>query len=360
MAANIFGNILQFTSFGESHGPAIGGVLDGLPPGLIIDYEFIKDQLKRRKPVFKQGGTSRREDDEIIWLSGIVEGKTTGAPLVFMMENKNYQSKDYDELKNVYRPSHADYTYEKKYGIRDYRGGGRSSARETATRVVAGSIAQSVLKTYGIEILSAVTQIGEVKASKSLAGITKDKVHHLKYGFLDDNQIDRIDLLIEGLRQDNDTTGGVISCVIRNVPVGIGEPVYHKLHAELASAMMSINAVKGFEYGEGFKSAEKKGSEHNDSFILKDERVHTKTNFSGGIQGGISNGEDILFRVAFKPVSSIGKKQKTIDSKGQSREIEIVGRHDVCVVPRALPVVESMAALVIADHLLWANASKIS
>lgn len=360
MASNSFGNILTFSSFGESHGTAIGGVLDGFPAGIEIDYRFVEQQLKRRKPVSKQGGTERKEDDEVVWLSGLEDNKTTGAPIAFLIKNKNQRQSDYDTLKNVYRPSHADYTWQKKYGIRDHKGGGRASARETAVRVVAGALARLLLQKHNIELLAGVSQIGNVKANKTINEFTVNDLQKSSYGFLEPNRDNELDQLINRLRNEGDTAGGVVSCIIRNAPVGLGEPVYHKLQAGLASAMMSINAVKGFEYGEGFNAASMFGSEHNDKFEINSHEIRAKTNHSGGIQGGISNGEDIYFSVAFKPVSSIRKSQQTVNSDKEPQKITISGRHDVCVVPRAIPIVESMAALVIADFLLWSKTSSVS
>lgn len=360
MASNSLGHILKFTSFGESHGSAIGGVIDGLPAGLMIDYAFIWRQLNRRKPVFKKGGTGRAEDDQVVWLSGLYENKTTGAPLAFLIENKNQRQSDYDFLKDVYRPSHADYTWQEKFGVRDHKGGGRASARETAVRVVAGAIAELFLKQHHIELFAGVNQIGNIKAKRNITDVTAHDIEQNSYGFLDKDRENEIDGLIRKLQEEGDSTGGTVSCVIRNVPAGLGEPVYHKLQSDLAAAVMSINAVKGFEYGEGFGAASMLGSQHNDEFEIKDDKVRTKTNHSGGIQGGITNGEDIFFRVAFKPVSSIGKNQQTVNTDKQPEEILVSGRHDVCIVPRAVPVVESMAALVMADFLLWSETSFIS
>ncbi len=358
MSANTFGNILTLTSFGESHGPVVGGVIDGLPAGLEVDFSFIKQQLDRRKPQKNEGGTARTEADEVNWLSGIFQGKTTGSPLAFTITNKQHRSSDYDHLKDIYRPSHADFTWERKYGFRDYRGGGRASARETVVRVVAGALVYQLLKLNDISVISAVTQIGGIKAEAELNDISncKDQL----YGFADQSRVKEIEQLMKKLREQGDTAGGVVGCRITGVPAGLGEPVYHKLHADLAAAMMSINSVKGFEYGEGFAAADMFGSEHNDAFISKDTNIITQTNHSGGIQGGISNGEDILFRLAFKPVASVNQTQDTVNSEGKPVKLKIYGRHDVCVVPRALPIVESMATLVIADHLLWSKSSRIS
>ncbi|MFW6020358.1 MAG: chorismate synthase [Bacteroidales bacterium] len=360
MASNSLGNILKFSSFGESHGSAIGGVLDGFPAGIEIDQNFVQQQIERRKPHSKKGGTERKEDDEVVWLSGLEDNKTTGAPIAFLIKNKNQRQADYDSLKNVYRPSHADYTWQKKYGVRDFKGGGRASARETVVRVVAGALALLMLKKYNIELVAGVSQIGTIIANKDIIDVSPDDIKQHDYGFIDDSRAEDIDRLISNLKATGDTTGGIVKCVIRNVPAGLGEPVYHKLQADLAFAMMSINSVKGFEYGEGFNAASMLGSEHNDEFEIRNNEIRTKTNHSGGIQGGISNGEAIYFSVAFKPLSSIRKSQQTVNPDMEPEKIAISGRHDVCVVPRALPIVESMAALVIADFLLWAKASSIS
>ncbi|MFO8087416.1 MAG: chorismate synthase [Bacteroidales bacterium] len=360
MSANTIGNVLKLTSFGESHGPAIGGVLDGFPPGIYLDESFIAQELKRRKPMHISGGTAREEADQLQVLSGVFEQQSTGAPLAFLIENKNQNPADYQGLKDIYRPSHADYCWEQKFGIRDYRGGGRSSARETAVRVVAGAMAKLLLKREEIEIVSAVTRIGAVATDKGIGHLTKSQALDLTYGFADKGRSREVEKYIAMLREEGDTVGGVISCEIRNVAVGLGAPVYHKLHADLGAAMLGINAVKGFETGEGFAAAQMKGSEHNDAWIMDDDTMSTKTNHAGGILGGISSGQTIRFNIAFKPVSSIQKKQRTLSRQKQETTIEITGRHDVCVVPRALPVVEAMAALVIADHLLWSKTTKVS
>ena len=360
MASNSLGHFLKFTSFGESHGSAIGGVLDGFPAGIEIDYKFIQQQLERRKPDSKKGGTERKEDDEVEWLSGVYENKTTGAPIAFLIKNKNQRQGDYDALKNVYRPSHADYTWQKKYGLHDYKGGGRASARETVVRVVAGALAQLLLQNYNIELLAGVSQIGKIKAKNTINDVSTYDIKQNSFGFIDSSRANELDQLINKLRKEGDSTGGIISCLIHNVPAGLGEPVYHKLQADLASAMMSINSVKGFEYGEGFNAASMLGSDHNDEFEILNNEIRTKTNHSGGIQGGVTNGEDIYFSVGFKPVSSIHKSQQTVNAKKEPEKITISGRHDVCIVPRALPIVESMAALVIADFLLWAKTSSVS
>jgi chorismate synthase len=351
MAGNTFGKIFSFTSFGESHGIAIGGIIDGCPPGIAIDRDFVQSELNRRKPGQSKITTPRLEADVVEFLSGIFEGKSTGTPIGFIIKNKDQQSKDYDHLKNVYRPSHADYTYDKKYGIRDHRGGGRSSARETATRVVAGAIAKLILKAFGIKVLGYVSQIGTVSMNDD-SKITYEAIEKSMVRCPDTYTSDKMIALIEELQKEGDSTGGIVSCVIENCPAGLGEPVFDKLHADLGKAMLSINAVKGFEFGYGFKSAAMRGSQLNDSFSNEGGKIITKTNFSGGIQGGISNGERIYFDVAFKPVATIMKQQKTVDKEGGNIDFKAQGRHDPCVVPRAVPIVESMAALVIVDHLL--------
>jgi chorismate synthase len=323
MAGNAFGSIFKLTTFGESHGTAIGGVIDGCPAGITLDFDAIQHEMDRRKPGQSKIVTQRKEPDTVQFLSGIFEGITTGTPIGFVIQNANQKSNDYSHIKDVYRPSHADFTYTEKYGQRDYRGGGRSSARETACRVVAGAIAKQFLQT--IEI-NADTEVAEQMISR-----------------------------IKAIRKEGDTIGGVISCVIKNVPVGLGEPVFDRLHAQLGKAMLSINAVKGFQYGSGFEGTQLKGSEHNDAFNADGS---TKTNLSGGIQGGISNGMDIYFDVAFKPVATIMQAQDTIDKDGNEVEMHGKGRHDPCVVPRAVPIVEAMAALVIADFMLLNRLSK--
>lgn len=359
MAGNIFGKLFTLTTFGESHGTALGGVLDGCPVGLQIDLDFIQSELDRRRPGQSHIVTQRKESDTVEFLSGIFEGKTMGTPIGFIIRNENQKSKDYEHNIDVYRPSHADYTYEAKYGTRDYRGGGRSSARETVCRVVAGAIAKLILKQHGISINAYTSQVGDIKLLKDY--------HDLDFSKTDSNVVRCPDALlaetmiqkIEQVRKAGDTIGGVISCVVKGTPVGLGEPVFDKLHADIGKAMLSINAVKGFEYGSGFEGVKMNGSQHNDSFVSKKGEVHTMTNHSGGIQGGISNGEDIYFRVAFKPVATIMQKQNTINSKGEVVEMMGKGRHDPCVLPRAVPIVEAMVALVLVDHLLRNKSTKI-
>lgn len=354
MAGNSIGNIFKLTTFGESHGPAIGGIIDGCPAGLSIDFEAIRNEMQRRKPGQSAIVTQRKEEDAVHFLSGIFEGKTTGTPIGFTIQNTDQKSKDYSHIKDVYRPSHADYTYDKKYGIRDYRGGGRSSARETACRVVAGAIAKQLLK--DIKITAYVSSVGEMELTKPYSEVDFSEIEKNPVRCPDAAMASKMEDYIKSIRKEGDTIGGTVSCVIQNVPVGLGEPVFDKLHAELGKAMLSINAVKGFEYGSGFAGTKMKGSEHNDIFETDSS---TKTNHSGGIQGGISNGDDIYFKVAFKPVATIMQKQETIDNKGNKATAEGKGRHDPCVVPRAVPIVEAMAALVIADFWLLSKISKI-
>jgi|TARA_R110000851_G_scaffold77514_3_gene170730 chorismate synthase len=354
MAGNSFGKIFKLTTFGESHGPAIGGIIEGCPAGLSLDFEAINAEMQRRKPGQSAIVTQRKEEDEVKFLSGIFEGKTTGTPIGFTIENTDQKSKDYSHIKDIYRPSHADYTYDKKYGIRDYRGGGRSSARETACRVVAGAIAKQMLQ--HIKITAFVSSVGEIELKKNYSEVDFSEIEKNPVRCPDAEMASKMESYIKSIRKEGDTVGGTVTCVIQNVPIGLGEPVFDKLHAELGKAMLSINAVKGFEYGSGFSGTQMKGSQHNDQF-KKDGS--TKTNHSGGIQGGISNGEDIYFKVAFKPVATIMQKQETIDSKGDKAVAEGKGRHDPCVVPRAVPIVEAMGALVLADFYLLNKISKI-
>jgi|TARA_B100001057_G_scaffold184123_2_gene184855 chorismate synthase len=351
---NSFGNIFKITTFGESHGKAIGGIIDGCPSGHEIDFNFISNEMNRRKPGQSKIVTQRKENDSVEFFSGIFNGITTGTPIGFIIKNNDQKSKDYDHLKNSFRPSHADFVYEKKYGIRDYKGGGRSSARETACRVVAGAIAKQILK--DISIYAYTSSIGNISIDENYE---ISKVEDIEKSIVrcPDNKIsDQMIHEVKKARKNGDTLGGIVKCIIKNVPIGLGEPVFNKLHSELGRAMLSINAVKGFEYGSGFRGTKMKGSEHND-IILKD--LTTKTNFSGGIQGGISNGMDIYFNVAFKPVATIMKNQNTVDSNGNKSIIEGKGRHDPCVVPRAIPIVEAMAAIVILDYYLINKTKKI-
>lgn len=354
MAGNSFGKIFKLTTFGESHGAAIGGIIDGCPAGLSINFEAIQTEMQRRKPGQSAIVTQRREADEVTFLSGIFEGKTTGTPIGFLIENTDQKSKDYSHIKDIYRPSHADFTYDKKYGIRDYRGGGRSSARETACRVVAGAIAKQLLK--DIKITAYVSSVGEMELKKSYSEVDFSEIEKNPVRCPDVETASKMEEYIKAIRKEGDTVGGTVTCVIKNMSIGLGEPVFDKLHAELGKAMLSINAVKGFEYGSGFAGTQMNGSVHNDIF---DTDGSTRTNHSGGIQGGISNGEDIYFKVAFKPVATIMQKQKTIDTQGNQAIAEGKGRHDPCVVPRAVPIVEAMAALVLADFWLLNKISKI-
>jgi len=353
MAGNAFGSIFKLTTFGESHGTAIGGVIDGCPAGIPLDFEAIQHEMDRRKPGQSKIVTQRKEPDTVKFLSGIFEGITTGTPIGFVIENANQKSKDYTHIKDVFRPSHADFTYTEKYGQRDYRGGGRSSARETACRVVAGAIAKQFLNT--IEINAYTSSVGEITLNKSYKDLDLAKAETNDVRCPDTAVAEQMISKIKAIRKEGDTIGGVISCVIKNVPVGLGEPVFDRLHAQLGKAMLSINAVKGFQYGSGFKGTQLKGSQHNDAFNADGS---TKTNLSGGIQGGISNGMDIYFDVAFKPVATIMQAQDTIDKNGNEVEMHGKGRHDPCVVPRAVPIVEAMAALVIADFMLLNRLSK--
>jgi chorismate synthase len=353
--SNSYGTLFKISTFGESHGPAIGVVIDGCPAGLTLDEAFIQAELDRRKPGQSKITTQRKEDDTFKILSGVFEGKTTGTPLAIVIENQDQRSKDYSHIAEAFRPSHADYTYEAKYGIRDYRGGGRSSARETAARVAAGAVAKLLLQRLGVTIQAYVSQVGDIKAPHYTAldlSKTEDNIVRCP----DDAIAEQMIALIDQVRLDRDTIGGLVTCVIQNTPVGLGEPVFDKLHAELGKAMLSINAVKGFEYGSGFDGIRLRGSAHNDEFYTDGDRVRTRTNHSGGIQGGISNGEDIYFNVAFKPVATIMQDQASVDKHGNEATVSGKGRHDPCVVPRAVPIVEAMAALVLVDFLLRNNA----
>lgn len=353
MMSNTFGNLFTLTTFGESHGECIGGIIDGCPAGKKIDIKSVQTDLDRRKPGQSKIVTQRKEDDQLEILSGIFEGKTTGTPIGFIIKNKDHKSKDYNHIKESFRPSHADYVYEKKYGNRDYRGGGRSSARETACRVVAGSIAKQILD--NVKINAYVSSVGNISVNKPHSELDFDNTEKNNVRCPDLDVAKEMEELILKVRKDGDTVGGVVTCVIKNTPVGLGEPVFKKLHSELGAAMLSINAVKGFEYGSGFDGVKMRGSDHND--IINSDGS-TKTNNSGGIQGGISNGMDIYFNVAFKPVATIMKDQESIDSKGKKTTVKGKGRHDPCVVPRAVPIVEAMAALVILDYTLINNSRK--
>ena len=354
MAGNSFGRLFRLTTFGESHGPAIGGVIDGCPAGLLLDLEAVQGELDRRKPGQSAIVTQRKEADTVLFYSGIFEGKTTGTPIGFVIHNSNQKSTDYAHIRDSYRPSHADFTYDEKYGFRDYRGGGRSSARETASRVVAGAIARQLLAPVTIQAY--VSQVGNMKLDKTYDRLDLSLTESNPVRCPDPETAERMEAYIREVRKEGDTIGGIVSCVIRQVPRGLGEPVFDKLHAELGKAMLSINAVKGFEYGSGFGGVAMKGSEHNDAF---NPDGSTRTNNSGGIQGGISNGMDIYFNVAFKPVATLIQSYETIDKEGNAVTAQGKGRHDPCVVPRAVPIVEAMAALVLADFSLLNRSVKL-
>lgn len=359
MSGSVFGKLFRVSTFGESHGKGLGGVIDGCPAGIEIDETFIQEELDRRKPGQSKIVTQRKEGDKVKFFSGVFEGMSTGTPIGFVIENDNQKSKDYDHIKDKYRPSHADYTFQEKFGFRDYRGGGRSSARETASRVVAGAVAKLVLNHFKIQINAYVSQVGAIQMDQ--------KYNEIDTTLIESNIVrcpdakvaeEMIDHIIE-VRKAGDTIGGVVDCVIKGVPVGIGEPVFDKLHAELGKAMLSINAVKGFEFGSGFEGVKQRGSEHNDPFEIVDGEVFTKTNKSGGIQGGISNGQDIYFRTAFKPVATIMQDQPSINESGEAVTVSGKGRHDPCVVPRAVPIVEAMAALTILDYILISKTNRL-
>lgn len=357
--SSTYGKLFKISTFGESHGAAIGAVIDGCPAGLTFDLEEIQFQLDRRKPGQSRITTQRQEGDKVEVLSGVFEGKTTGTPIALVIHNEDQRSKDYSHIADKYRPSHADYTYTEKYGVRDYRGGGRSSARETAARVAAGALAMRMLAEKGISVCSYVSQVGKLRLEQ--------RYSELDLSTVDDNAVrcphpvmaEKMFTYIDEIRKAGDSVGGVITGVIKGVPAGWGEPVFDKLHAELGKAMLSINAVKGFEYGSGFEGTSLLGSEHNDAFFMEDGKVQTQTNHSGGIQGGISNGQDIYFKVAFKPTATIMRDQKSVNEAGEAVTVSGKGRHDPCVLPRAVPIVDAMAALVLADFMLRARASKL-
>lgn len=355
MSGNTFGKLFRFTGFGESHGEFIGGVIDGCPAGIALDLDAIQFELNRRKPGQSEITTQRKEADEVKFISGIFEGKTTGMPLAFLIANADVRSKDYSHIKDMFRPSHADFTWQQKFGHRDYRGGGRSSARETATRVVAGAIAKQILEKFDISFVAFTISIGNISAENIPVNPEIDQVEANLVRCPDKAAAETMEGLIKKVKKDGDTIGGVIECRINNVPAGLGAPVFDKLEADLAKAMLSINASKGFEIGSGFKGTEMRGSEHNDSWQKTNEKFSTKTNYSGGIQGGISNGMPIVFKVAFKPVATLLKDQESVDIEGNKVIIKGKGRHDPCVVPRAVPIVEAMAALVILDHMMLNN-----
>ena len=350
--SNTYGTQFKITTFGESHGRSLGVIIDGCPAGLPIDEAFIQQELDRRKPGQSKITTQRRESDSFQIQSGVFEGRATGTPLMILIPNEDQRSKDYSHIADRYRPSHADYTYQIKYGLRDYRGGGRSSARETAARVAAGAVAKLFLQDKKISVNAYVSQVGELRLEKNYQELDFAQTENNMVRCPDPETAERMIALIDQTRKDQDTIGGVVSCVVAGAPVGLGEPVFDKLHAELGKAMLSINAVKGFEYGSGFEGVTQRGSQHNDEFVNEEGRIRTKTNYSGGIQGGISNGEDIYFRVAFKPVATIMQDQDSVNEAGEAITVSGKGRHDPCVVPRAVPIVEAMAALVIADFYL--------
>ena len=356
---NTFGNIFTITTFGESHGRGLGVIIDGCPAGVKINEDFIRMELQRRKPGQSKITTQRKEEDNFEILSGVFEGQSTGTPIAMVIYNTDQKSKDYSHIADKFRPSHADFTYHEKFGVRDYRGGGRSSARETAARVAAGAVAKLLLASYGVAINAYVSQAGAVKLEKPYQELDFNLTESNIVRCPDTDTADQMIELIDQVRKERDTIGGVVSCVAKGVPVGLGEPVFDRLHAVLGHAMLSINAVKGFEFGSGFEGVTMKGSQHNDAFYTEGDKVRTRTNHSGGIQGGISNGEDIYFKVAFKPVATIMQDQESVNAQGEKTTVSGKGRHDPCVVPRAVPIVEAMCALVLADHLLLNRSSKI-
>lgn len=349
---NTFGNIFQLTTFGESHGAGVGGVIDGMPAGIDIDVDFIQHELDRRKPGQSAITTGRKEGDVVEILSGVFEGKSTGCPIGFLVRNTNQHSNDYENVRNVFRPSHADFTYTMKYGLRDHRGGGRSSARETISRCVGGAFAKLALKQLGIETIAYTSQVGDISLDRDYLKYDLSLIESNNVRCPDAAKAEEMEKLILEVKADGDTIGGVITCVIKGCPVGLGEPAFDKLHAQLGAAMLGINAVKGFEYGEGFEGVGQRGSEQNDIFYNNNGKIDTRTNHSGGIQGGISNGQDIYFRVLFKPVATQLREQPTVDKEGNETMLEVKGRHDPCVLPRAVPVVEAMAAMIILDNYL--------
>lgn len=357
---NSFGKIFKITTFGESHGLGLGVIIEGCPAGLNIDEDFIRLEMQRRKPGQSKITTQRKEEDEFQILSGVFEGKSTGTPIGIVIMNTDQKSKDYSHISDKFRPSHADYTYFEKYGIRDYRGGGRSSARETASRVAGGAIAKLLLKEFGIEIQAYVSQVGELKLKKSYLDLDLGQAEENIVRCPDQEMASQMIEYIDEVRKNRDTVGGIVTCVAKGVPPGLGEPVFDRLHAELGKAMLSINAVKGFEYGSGFEGVKMRGSSHNDAFFQEEDKVKTRTNYSGGIQGGISNGADIYFNVAFKPVATIMQDQESVNESGEAVTVSGKGRHDPCVVPRAVPIVEAMGALVLADYLLIHRTNKLN
>ncbi|MCI7050265.1 MAG: chorismate synthase [Alloprevotella sp.] len=355
---NTFGQLFRLTTFGESHGPGIGGVIDGMPSGLLVDTDFLQSELNRRRPGQSALTTARKESDRVELLSGVFEGRTTGCPIGFLVRNENQHSADYDNLRDVFRPSHADFTYQTKYGWRDHTGGGRTSARETVARVVGGAFAKMFLKQYGIRITAYTSQVGSIALSNAWDSYDFSLIEQNPVRCPDPVKAEEMAALIAQVKAEGDTIGGVITCVIEGCPVGLGEPVFGKLHAALGAAMLSINAVKGFEYGEGFAGVESRGSEQNDIFVPSPHGITTLTNHSGGVQGGLSNGQPIYFRVAFKPVATLLREQQTVTASGEPTVIKARGRHDPCVLPRAVPIVEAMSAMVIADNLMLYNTHK--
>lgn len=359
MAGNTIGRVFRLTTFGESHGPATGGVIDGCPAGLAFNPELANEMLRRRRPGSAKGLSPRDEPDSVEWLSGIHDNTTTGAPIAFMVRNKDARPEDYSNLKDIFRPSHADLSYHLKYGIRDYRGGGRSSARETLARVAGGAVAMMLLQEAGIRIRAAAISIGSFEiAYPDWIGLLESPVENSLH-YADGGNWEKVRDYLLQLQEDGDSTGGIVGCVATGMPPGLGEPVFHKLNADLAAAMISIPASKGIEFGSGFRASSRRGSEENDPYLNDGERISTKYNRAGGIQGGISNGDDLVFSLAFKPASSIAKHQETVDSEGNATGLDISGRHDPCVVPRAVPVVEAMTALVLADHLLLSRLARV-
>lgn len=359
MAGNQFGQVFKLITFGESHGEAIGAVVEGCPAGLDIDLNFIQNELTRRRPGQSNISSPRVEADKVEIISGVFEGKSLGSPICLLIRNENHQSKDYDKLKSVYRPSHADFTYEQKYGIRDYRGGGRASARETAARVAGAAIAKLLLQRHGIVIRAFVSQVYDVKLNENWQALDFSQIENNTVRCPHEKTAQKMIAAIEQAKIEGDSLGGKITCIVQNVPIGLGEPVFQKLNAQLAAAMFNIHTVKSFEMGSGIAATFMKGSEHNDEFELRENRITTKTNHSGGIQGGISNGMPIEMEIGFKPVSSILKTQKTLNQNKETIDLSVEGRHDPCVLPRAVPIVEAMAALVLADAFLLNKLSKI-
>ena len=352
MMRNTFGHIFTLTTFGESHGAGVGGVVDGFPAGIEVDTDFIQSELDRRKPGQSRITTGRQEGDVVELLSGVFEGKSTGCPIGFLVRNTNQHSGDYENVRNVFRPSHADFTYTQKYGLRDHRGGGRSSARETISRCVGGALAKLALRKLGIEVTAYTSQVGTIAIGRDYTRYDFTQIESNPVRCPDQEVAKQMEQLILDVKRDGDTIGGVVTCVIKGCPIGLGEPAFSKLHAELGAAMLGINAVKGFEYGEGFDGVGQRGSEQNDIFFSDNGKISTRTNHSGGIQGGISNGQDIYFRVLFKPVATQLRPQPTVTMQGEETELEVKGRHDPCVLPRAVPVVEAMAAMTVLDHYL--------